>query len=277
MRHWVPASGSLNRQRPARPEWNSLTVGAFSGSGTIDNVTAGGGVTLTVGSGGGSGVFSGTLQNTTGTIALMKAGNGTQTLSGANTYLGTTTVNGGTLLAANTAALPSWQNAGTITVSGAGSTLALQGGTAAGEFSPANISTVLSNVTFPAGTNLGIQVVDPAPFALTNSIGGVQGLVELGGGVLVLSASNGYTGGTTVSAGTLELGNANAASSSTVTLPAGTNNLTFGSSGATYNIGSLAGAGSMSLTAVSGGSVTLSVGGNNAATSIPASSAAPAG
>ena len=110
----------------------SLSVGAFSGSGTIDNVTAGGGVTLTVGSGGGSGVFSGTLQNTTGTIALVKAGNGTQTLSGANTYLGTTTVNGGTLLAANTAALPSWQNAGTITVSGAGSTLALQGGTAAG-------------------------------------------------------------------------------------------------------------------------------------------------
>ena len=97
----------------------SLSVGAFSGSGTIDNVTAGGGVTLTVGSGGGSGVFSGTLQNTTGTIALVKAGNGTQTLSGANTYLGTTTVNGGTLLAANTAALPSWQNAGTITVGAA--------------------------------------------------------------------------------------------------------------------------------------------------------------
>ncbi len=51
--------------------------------------------TLTVGAANGDGSFSGTIEPG---ISLIKAGTGTQILSGANTYTGTTTVNAGALL-----------------------------------------------------------------------------------------------------------------------------------------------------------------------------------
>ena len=75
----------------------SPTVGASSGAGTIDDVTAGGAPVLTVGSGGASATFSGTIQNTTGTVSLVKTGAGSLWLTGANTYSGGTTLSNGTL------------------------------------------------------------------------------------------------------------------------------------------------------------------------------------
>ncbi len=76
---------------------NSLFVNALSGSGsgTIDNVTAGGALTLTLGNGGG--IFTGTIRNTSGTLALVMAGQGIQVLAGTNTYTGGTTISAGTL------------------------------------------------------------------------------------------------------------------------------------------------------------------------------------
>ncbi|MCW1921886.1 autotransporter-associated beta strand repeat-containing protein [Luteolibacter arcticus] len=80
------------------------TIGALTGSGTVDFSDGGGGKALTLEVGGGdkSGSFSGTIQNT-GTssgptvLSISKTGTGTQVLDGTNTYGGTTTVNGGTL------------------------------------------------------------------------------------------------------------------------------------------------------------------------------------
>lgn len=54
------------------------------------------GQTLTV-NGAGNTSISGSLQNSTGSGALVKSGNGTLTLSGSNTYTGNTTVSAGTL------------------------------------------------------------------------------------------------------------------------------------------------------------------------------------
>ena len=163
----------------------------------------------------------------TGPEGLNKIGAGDLVIiNNGNTYTGTTTVTGGTLQLGN--------------------------GTTSG--------TLSGNVT----TNATLAFDYNSAQTFGGTISGVGGLANIGSNVLDLTASNNYTGGTNVSAGTLELGNANAALTSTITLPAGTNNLTFGSSGTTYNIGSLAGAGSMSLTAISGGSITLSVGGNHA-------------
>ena len=74
----------------------SETINGLSGAGTVDNKVAGT-PTLTVGGNDQTSTFSGTIKNTTGTLALAKTGAGTLTLSGANTYNGPTTVNGGML------------------------------------------------------------------------------------------------------------------------------------------------------------------------------------
>ena len=55
-------------------------------------------------SNGSSTLFSGTLQNVGGNLALTKTGAGTLTLSGSSTYSGATTVSAGTLQAASTTA-----------------------------------------------------------------------------------------------------------------------------------------------------------------------------
>jgi fibronectin-binding autotransporter adhesin len=76
----------------------SDTINGLSGSGTVDN-SGGGTPMLTVGNNNATSVFAGTIQNTSGTLALTKTGTGTLTLSGslANTYSGVTTVNAGEL------------------------------------------------------------------------------------------------------------------------------------------------------------------------------------
>jgi autotransporter-associated beta strand protein len=75
----------------------SPTIGNLSGSGTIDNITAGGAPILTINTTTSSN-FSGVIHNDTGSVALTVGGTGTQILSGANTYSGGTTVTAGKLL-----------------------------------------------------------------------------------------------------------------------------------------------------------------------------------
>ncbi len=74
---------------------NALNGSAASGS-LVDNSVAGT-ATLTVGQGGGSGNFQGTIANSAGTVNLVKTGSGVQTLSGTSTYSGSTNISGGTL------------------------------------------------------------------------------------------------------------------------------------------------------------------------------------
>ena len=71
----------------------SETINGLTGNGTID----GNGATLTVGDNDATSTFSGVIKNTAGTLALTKIGNGTLSLSGTNTYSGSTTINAGTL------------------------------------------------------------------------------------------------------------------------------------------------------------------------------------
>ena len=75
----------------------SIGVGALAGAGTIDNLSGSSTYTLTVGNGNAGGTFSGTIADTTGTIALTKTGSGMLVLAGTDTYTGATTINGGNL------------------------------------------------------------------------------------------------------------------------------------------------------------------------------------
>ena len=144
-----------------------------------------------------------------GASSLTKNGPGTWTISGSNTYTGGTTLNGGVLIAAGTYSLPGYTTSGKIVVN-PGSTLAVTGGTNAGEFSltaGGAVDQVLQNVNFAGGANLGIQVSGSENVAygtpIANTVNGTLGFVKLGTGVLSLTGDNTYTGGTQVNGGVL--------------------------------------------------------------------------
>jgi autotransporter-associated beta strand protein len=146
-----------------------------------------------------------------GTGALTKNAASTLTLSGANTYTGTTTI-----------------SAGTLTISGTGQ---LGGGSYAGAIANSG------NFIYASTANQ----------TLSGIISGTGALTKNGTGTLTLTAANTYTGGTTVSAGTLKLGNRTNASASvagTTTLSGG--NLSYDYSAANFGVN-----GAITLTAES--------------------------
>ncbi|MDP2324039.1 MAG: autotransporter-associated beta strand repeat-containing protein, partial [Gammaproteobacteria bacterium] len=75
----------------------SEIINGLAGSGVVDSLAAGS-MTLTIGDSNAAQTFTGVIRNTAGTLSLAKIGTGIQTLSGANTYSGSTTIARGTLL-----------------------------------------------------------------------------------------------------------------------------------------------------------------------------------
>ncbi|HXV12057.1 MAG TPA: autotransporter-associated beta strand repeat-containing protein [Burkholderiales bacterium] len=254
----------------------SETVGSIAGAGTITTTAGAGTITLNVGGDGTSTTFSGVIENPSGTLALTKAGAGTLTLSGANTYTGTTTVSGGTLQFAGGGALEP-TNA-VVLVNGAGVTLDLNGtnqtiGSLAGGGGTGGVvmSSVPGAVTLTTGSN----------GSSTNFAGSIQdgsgtlSLTKVGSGTFALSGTNAntYTGPTTISAGTLALGNdEQIPDTSAVTVAAGA---IFDLVARTETIGSLAGAGTVSKTGA--GTDTLTIGGDNSSTTFSGVIQDPAG
>lgn len=105
-----------------------------------------------------------------------------------------------------------------------------------------------------------------ATYSLTGSgtqsgvISGAGALNKTGTGNLTLSGENTHSGTTTVTAGTLTLGNVNALQNSTLdTGTSGTQQVAFSATGNTYNIGSLQGVADLAI-----GANTISVGANEA-------------
>ena len=78
--------------------YNAEINGLVGGANTlVDNVSAGGSITLTLGNNNATASFGGVIQNSSGTLSLIKVGSGTQTLGGMNPYSGPTNVYDGTL------------------------------------------------------------------------------------------------------------------------------------------------------------------------------------
>jgi len=100
---WTNNLGSLNIASGAifNGVEGTIIVDALTGSGSLQGGYNGVRST-TIGVANGSGTFSGIIQDSgfgspAGTLALIKAGTGTETLSGSNTYTGGTTISGGTI------------------------------------------------------------------------------------------------------------------------------------------------------------------------------------
>ena len=146
-----------------------LTAGSIAGNGTFFL----GGNELTVGGNNLSTTVTGVIADGGGFggsgASLVKTGTGTLTLSGANTYTGGTTISAGTLQVGN-------------------------GGTS---------GSIVGNVA-DNGT-LAFNRSDAVSFG--GVISGSGALQQNGTGTSILTAANTYTGGTTISAGTLRIGN----------------------------------------------------------------------
>ena len=140
-------------------------------------------VTYQIGGSNQSTEFDGTIEDDSGTVALTTVGTGTLTLTGENTYSGTTTINSGSSLQVD--------DGGTTGTLGSGG--------------------VTNNGT------LGFDRSDS--MSVGNAISGTGNLVQQGTGTLTLTSTNTYSGGTTINDGsTLQLGNNSAIGTDGVTV-----------------------------------------------------------
>lgn len=133
-------------------------------------------------------------QQITGTGGLVKDGAGTLLLTGNNSYSGGTTILEGTLsLGSDTAA-------GTGAITTMGSVIDYANG-----ITVANPIVINSNTT-----QLQVLAGTATQAGNISEAGGARPLEKIGDGTLVLSGTNSYTGGTTVTAGILQAGSAGA-------------------------------------------------------------------
>jgi autotransporter-associated beta strand protein len=179
----LPAATTVNVTSPAKLDLNgnNLIIAGLTGNGTVDTTLTGGTPTLSINASSADN-FTGILKNTTGALSLVASGTGNLTLSGVNTYTGSTTVGSG----------------GTLTIGGAGQ---LNSGSYAGTI-------------YDAGT---FSYNSTANQTLTAAITGTGGLTLNGGlsttvlslGTSSSSPAQAFTGPTVVNSGTLSVWGAN--------------------------------------------------------------------
>ena len=168
------------------------------------------------------------IANGPGNISIEKSDAGNWNLSGNNSFTGGVTIDSGTMTVNNTGALNSI-NPNTVTFSsGSTGTLTLNGFsvTVAGLSS----TTGTPRVTNAKSTTATLTVNSAAPDSYNGLLadgtgGGALSLTQAGAGTLTLGGNNTYTGGTTVTQGTLAVNSINGSNplgTGAVTLNGGT-------------------------------------------------------
>ncbi len=166
-----------------------------------------------------------------GTASVVISGGGLVTFSNSNTYSGPTTITSGTLQLGNGGNLGSISTNSAITDNG---TLVFS-----------RSDTVTQGTNFSGG-----------------AISGNGGLTQAGGGALVLTAANTFTGATLLNSGTLDLQNQNALQNSTVNGGSGNLVLDASVSANAFTFGGLSGSSNLALVNSASNAVALSVGNN---------------
>ncbi|OYU95156.1 MAG: hypothetical protein CFE21_12680 [Bacteroidetes bacterium B1(2017)] len=198
---------------------------SISNIGTISGATFG----LTLG-GAQGGTLTSILGTTSGTLTKQDAG--TWTVSGANTYTGVTTINGGTLSASTIVVSASASNLGNASsaVALSGGNLSYTGSTAAftrgltvsaagGTLTntSANVLTVSTGtIVTTTGGALTLTNTSTGGTTLSSAISGGGSVIvnNTSTGITILSSANTYSGGTTLTAGTLNINNAGSSGTS---------------------------------------------------------------
>ena len=183
----------------------SETIGSLAGTGTVNLGTN----TLSAGGDNTSTSFSGAVGGTGG---LTKLGSGTLTLNGTNTFTGATTVSAGELSLGGGVALAD------------GSDVSVASGALLTLVSAETIASLAGAGTVALGNNT-LTTSGSTSTTFSGAINGSGGLTKQGSGALTLSGTNGYTGATTLSGGSLWV---NGSVSSAVQAASGT---TLGGSG----------------------------------------------
>jgi autotransporter-associated beta strand protein len=208
----------------------NTNINGLNGTGSVVN-GSGGARTFTLGNGNASGNFSGPITNAT---SIVKVGTGTQILSGANTYTGTTTISGGIL-----------QFGQVGSVGGSGASVTIAAGAVAATGFPidqsflARVNTASAgavalavdsagNLDFSSATGANLSAVSlgsvgnttytgtitphGSTYRLgggtgtlmlpnTNALTGARDVLIVAGGATAPTSSNDYTGITTIAAG----------------------------------------------------------------------------
>lgn len=238
---------------------NSLTVNgialASGNTGGIGNVitSSTGSPTFIVDSSATNSTFAGLLS---GSLSLIKDGNGTTlTLLAANTYTGSTTVGAGTLQIGNGNTAGSIANSSGVTVANSGklSLVNLTGKTFA--------LNVTNGITGVGTLNFNSTATNTVSGNLTDGAVGQLSVTQTGSGVTILTGNDTYTGSTTISAGTLQVGDGTSGhltGTSGVTI-SGSGTLAINlADGGTFNRNVSLGAANAQLTGIATGTNTIS-------------------
>ncbi len=242
---------------------NSNSIGSLDGGGIITNTGAS--ATLTVTSSTNT-TFSGVIKDGSASnlLSLTKAGAGTLTLSGTNTFTGVTTLTAGTLSVATINAGGVAGNLGQASAD-AGN-LVLNGGTLQYTATGTTASTNRAFTLMP-GTMSTIEVTSASSvLTMSGASASTTGsLTKSGSGTLMLSGANSFSGTTNITGGSLILANPLALQYSTLNLT----NSGFSFGGLTEaTLGGLSGSSALSLTnsATPSAGVVLRVGNNDSNT-----------
>lgn len=189
------ADDKVNVTLGASQTWNSSTesTGA-SGIMLHNDLSATGDHTLTLTGINTGSHISGAISDGSGKLSLIKEGEGTWELRGANTYTGTTQVNEGILRVTNAAAA----SLGTAITVADGATFSLRIGS--NGLSATEADTLRARINYQSSAAfLGLD--STANFTYANNISGNHGLMKTGNQTLTLSGNNTYTGDTVIANG----------------------------------------------------------------------------